>query len=159
MCVIQSWPQLSHLTLPAGVRVSSVIFRQVGSNRQFSRLKMVTDNCLQLYFVNFQRMELNYYAHSGGAIRRHSDPILAQRGNTVWWQITWVIGHSGTVSATFHVGLQMLISAVSNMNLQVESSTSVTAFFLLLFWEVKSNKIIKWSVIAFKYMGWISLHF
>lgn len=123
MCVIQSWPQLSHLTLPAGVRVSSVNFRQVGSNRQFSRLKMVTDNCLQLFFVNFQRMELNYYAHSGGAIRRHSDLILAQRGNTVWWQITWVIGNSVS-----DVGLQMLISAVSNMNLQIESSTSVTVF-------------------------------
>lgn len=102
MCVFQSWPQLSRLTLPAGVRVSSVIFRQVGSNRQISRLKMVTDNCSQLYFVNFRRMELKYYANSGGAIRRRVDLILAQRGNTVWWQITWVIGHSGTGSVTFH---------------------------------------------------------
>ena len=91
MCVIQSWPQLSHLTLPAGVRVSSVIFRQVGSNRQFSRLKMVTDNCLQLYFVNFQRMELKYYANSHSAIRRHSNLIVAQRGITVMtnYMIHW----------------------------------------------------------------------
>lgn len=102
MCVIQRWPQLSRLTLPAGVRVSSVIFRQVGSNRQISRLKMVTDNCSQLYFVKFRRMELQYYANSGGAIRRRDDLILAQRGNTAWWQITWVIGHSGTGSVTFH---------------------------------------------------------
>lgn len=31
--------------------MSSVIFRQVGSKRQSSRRKMVTDNRLQLYFV------------------------------------------------------------------------------------------------------------
>lgn len=71
--------------------MSSVIFRQVGSNHQFSELKMVTDNCSQLYFVNFQRMEPNYYANSVGAIRGHSNLIVAQRGITVMtnYMIHW----------------------------------------------------------------------
>lgn len=105
MCVIQSQPQLSHLTLPAGVRVSSEIFRQVGSNHQFSWLKMVTDNCLQLYFVNFQRMELKYYANSDWVIRRHSNLIVAQRGITLWWQIIWFICHGRAVNVSFHCEL------------------------------------------------------
>lgn len=63
--------------------MSSVIFRQAGSNRQFSRLKMLTDKCLQLHFLNFQRMKQKYYGNLDAPIRKGGDLILAQRGNTV----------------------------------------------------------------------------
>lgn len=84
MCVIHCWPQLSCLTLPAGVHVSSAIFRQVGSRLQFSGPKTVMDNCSQLHFVNFRRMELlgkkKNYGNLAGPIRSSDDLILAQRG-------------------------------------------------------------------------------
>lgn len=149
MCVIQSWPQLSHLTLPAGVRVSSVIFRQVGSNRQFSRLKMVTDNCLQLYFVNFERMELKYYANSDWVIRRHSNQIVAQRGITLWWQITWFIGHSGTVNISFHC--EWGRRSIANAYTCHQQCIYMQNNFLSI--------TVKWlSIIAFYCMAWTCLH-
>lgn len=104
MCVIHCWLQLSCLTLPAGVRVSSVIFQQVGSSLQFSRSKTVTDNCSQHHFhskLSQDGTEKNY-GNLAGPIRSRGGIILAQRGNTVWWQITWFIGHSGAVNVTSH---------------------------------------------------------
>lgn len=81
MCVIQSWPQLSHLTLPAGVRVSSEIFRQVGSKHQFSSLKMVTDNCLQLDSVNFPEERSSNIMLIQNQQLEDSNLMVVQRGN------------------------------------------------------------------------------